>query len=55
MFNVIEADGHTLFEIPEALFGREMFWYAEVVDDPPETYLDQLGQQRVKTIIASTD
>jgi len=37
MFNVIEADGHTLFEIPEALFGGEMFWYAEVVDDPPET------------------
>ncbi len=37
MFNVIEADGRTFFEIPQELFGREMFWYAEVVDDPPET------------------
>lgn len=37
MFTILQADGRTFFAIPENLIGREMFWYAEVADDPPET------------------
>ncbi|MCP4305236.1 MAG: DUF5117 domain-containing protein, partial [bacterium] len=37
MFNILEAEGKTFFEIPSDFFGRELFWYAEVVEDPPET------------------
>ncbi|MCP4384997.1 MAG: zinc-dependent metalloprotease [Hyphomicrobiales bacterium] len=37
LFTILEANGRTFFEIPDEMFGREMFWYAEVVEDPPET------------------
>lgn len=37
MITILEADGRTFFEITDEIFGREMFWYAEVVSDPPET------------------
>lgn len=37
VINILTADGRTFFEIPDDVFDHELFWYAEVVDDPPET------------------
>ncbi len=37
VITILETDCKTYFEIPDTLFNQPLYWYAEVIKDPPQT------------------